>query len=303
MAGARVVAWDSRSVLVGLNALTPFLYLPAWPVAVAAGVTRRWAQLATALVVVVAHVAFLAPELSAREPLPAIARAALHFRVFSANVYAYNATPGPISEEIRAAAPDVVFLQEAGPGFVKAVDDSGAIAALPYRVTVPREDPFAGLLASRWPLVDTEVVNLAGRPIIVRATAMTEQGPVRLYSVHTISPVSGARPKWADELHHVAAAVRTERGPLVVAGDFNATWGNKGFGEVLGAGLTDAAAARGRPLQMTWPRNHPWIPPLIRIDHILTSAGLAVTAIRTGRGQGSDHRPLIADVAVLTPTQ
>ena len=81
MAGARVVAWDSRSSLVGLNALTPLLYLPAWPVAVAAGLTRRWAQLATALVVVVAHVAFMAPELSAREALPAIAAGALRLRV------------------------------------------------------------------------------------------------------------------------------------------------------------------------------------------------------------------------------
>jgi endonuclease/exonuclease/phosphatase (EEP) superfamily protein YafD len=254
-------------------------------------------------VVVVAHVAFLAPELSAREGLPAIAAGALHFRVFSANVYAYNTTPRPISEEIRAAAPDVVFLQEAGPAFVKAVDDSGAVAALPYRVTVPRDDPFAGLLASRWPLVDTEVVELAGRPIIVRATAMTEQGPVRLYSIHTISPVSGARPKWIDELHHIAAALRAESGPVLVAGDFNATWGNKGFREVLDAGLTDAAAARGRPLQMTWPRDRHWIPPLIRIDHILTTAGLTVTAIRTGHGQGSDHRPIVADVAVMTPIQ
>lgn len=44
-------------------------------------------------------------------------------------------------------------------------------------------------------------------------------------------------------------------------------------------------------------RNSRLIPPLIRIDHVLTGAGLTVTTIRSGRGQGSDHRPLVADVA------
>ena len=33
------------------------------------------------------------------------------------------------------------------------------------------------------------------------------------------------------------------------------------------------------------------------IDHVLTSEGLTVTGLRTGRGAGSDHRPLVADVA------
>jgi len=292
-----VAAWDSRSSLVGLNALTPLLYLPAWPVAVAAGLGRRWALFGTALVTVVAHVAFIAPELSAREPVPAVPAGALHLRLFSANVYAFNTTPGPISEEIRAAAPDLVFLQEAGSAFLQRVDASGAVAALPYRVLVPRVDAFAGVLASRWPLVDTEVVELAGRPVMLRATAMTENGPLRLYSVHTISPVGGDRQKWVDELHHVVDALRAEPGPVLVAGDFNATWGNKGFRKLLDLGLTDAAAARGRPFQMTWPRNRRVVPPVIRIDHVLTTAGLTVTAIRTGKGSGSDHRPLVADLA------
>lgn len=297
------MAWDSRSSLIGLNALTPLLYLPAWPVVALAGLGRRWALLGASLVTVAAHVAFVAPELAARQPLPAIPAGALHLRVFSGNVYAFNTEPGAISGEIARAAPDIVLLQEAGAAFLSSLDASGAVAALPYRLIVPRQDVFAGLLASRWPLVDTDVVDLAGRATILRATAMTEAGPLRVYSVHTISPVNGDRGRWLDEMHHVAAALRAEKGPVLVGGDFNATWGNRSFRQVLSAGLTDAAAARGRPLQMTWPRNRHVIPPVIRIDHILTTAGLAVTAIRTGVGQGSDHRPLVADVAFTGQAQ
>jgi endonuclease/exonuclease/phosphatase (EEP) superfamily protein YafD len=36
-----------------------------------------------------------------------------------------------------------------------------------------------------------------------------------------------------------------------------------------------------------------------RIDHVLTTDGLVVTRIGVGEGRGSDHRPLIADVAVV----
>jgi endonuclease/exonuclease/phosphatase (EEP) superfamily protein YafD len=84
-----------------------------------------------------------------------------------------------------------------------------------------------------------------------------------------------------------------------VSGDFNATWGHRAFRRLLDAGLVDAVAARGRPYQMTWPRDRRFVPPLTRIDHVLTRGPLAVTSIRTGDGRGSDHRPLVADVALL----
>ena len=297
VAGARVVAWDARSILIALNALTPLLFLPAWPVAVTAGLTRRWALAAAAALVVVAHMAFVAPELAASAPAPAVPEGALRLRLFSANVYAGNDRIGGIAEEIRASAPDVVFLQEATPAIVDAVDATGVLRELPHRVTVARTDPFAGLLASRWLLVDQDVIEVDGRPVLIRATAVTDRGPVRLYSVHVVAPVGGGREASAREMERVGDAIRSERQPVLVAGDFNATWSNRAFRRLVDLGLTDAAAGRGRALAMTWPRNRRLLPPLIRIDHVLTTEGLAVTRLRAGRGQGSDHRPLVADVA------
>ena len=300
--GARIVAWDARSILIGLNALSPLLYLPEWPVALAAGVTRRWALFVTTMLVVAFHSALVAPEPAAEGPVPAIPPGALRFRLFSANVFAGNDRPGGIAGEIRASGPDMVFLQEATPAVVEALDRAGAMDGLPHRVTVPRTDPFAGLLASRWPLVDQEVVSVEGRPVLIRASAVTDSGPVRLYAVHVVAPVGGAREDWVDELQKIAAAVRGETSPVLVAGDFNATWGNEAFRLFLDAGLTDAAAARGRPFQMSWPKGRRLVPPLLRIDHVLTTRGLTVTDIRAGRGRGSDHRPLIADVARTSAT-
>lgn len=292
---ARFVAWDAHSALVALNAVTPFLFLPAWPVAVAAGLARRWALFATALVVALAHVAFVAPELAARSPLPAAAPGVRAVRLFNANVYFANERSGGIAEEIRASRPDVVFLQESTPAIVEAIGATGALDELPYRLAVPRNDPFGALLAARWPLLDQDVVELDGRPVLLRATVETEGGPLRLYAVHVVAPFGGGRAPWVNEMRRITEAVRTERLPVLLAGDFNATWGHQAFRRLLDSSLTDAAAARGRPFQMTW-RQGRFLPPMTRIDHVLTTDGLAVVSIRTGEGGGSDHRPLVADI-------
>jgi endonuclease/exonuclease/phosphatase (EEP) superfamily protein YafD len=267
-------------------------------VAGVAAATRRWVLLGGAGAVAVAHVAFLFPELAAREALPEIPRATFHVRLLSANVYNGNDDPGRYADEIRRIGADVVFLQEATQHFLAALDETGALAELPHRAVVTRTDPFAHVVASRWPLVAQDVLELDGRPILVRATADIGGMRLRLFSVHVVAPFGGAREDWARELRAVGDAVRAEQGPVVVAGDFNATWGHREFRRLLDAGLTDAAAARGRPFQMTWPRDRRLIPPLARIDHVLTTSGLTVTGIWTGQGLGSDHRPLMAVIAV-----
>ena len=297
VAGARLIAWDARSTLVALNSLTPVLFLPAWAVAALAALTRRVALLSASVVVVIAQVLFMLPELLAREPVPELVPGASALRLYSANVYAANTNVAGQAEEIRRSRPDIVFLQEATPAFLAALEASGAIGELPHRVVVPRTDPFAAVLASRLPLLDHDVVEVDGRPVVVRATIAAEGVPIRLYAVHVVAPVGGSRQAWAKELQVVADMARAESQPVLMAGDFNATWSNRPFRRLLDAGLTDAAAARGRPLQMTWPRDVRFVPPLTRIDHVLTNATLTVTSIRTGRGRGSDHRPVVADVA------
>jgi endonuclease/exonuclease/phosphatase family metal-dependent hydrolase len=37
----------------------------------------------------------------------------------------------------------------------------------------------------------------------------------------------------------------------------------------------------------------------MRLDHVLVSPGVETRSIREGRGEGSDHRPIIADLALL----
>ena len=115
---------------------------------------------------------------------------------------------------------------------------------------------------------------------------------------HTIAPLPSSFSQWKGQLATIRHLVRAAGASgLLLVGDFNATWGNKGFRLILDAGLTDGAAARGEPLEMTWSQTKPLLPPVVRIDHVLTGSGVAVTAIRTDVGEGSDHRDVIATVA------
>lgn len=299
LAATRFLAWDSRAVLVGLNALTPIVPLPAWIVVVAAVALRRWPLLAAAVVVIVAQLSFAVPELRAATDVPPAARRAPSLRLFTANVFAGNTDAGPYADEIRRSRPDVVVLQESSPSFLAALEQTGVLRDLPHRLVVSRTDPFAAFVASRWALSEDDVVGADGRPVLLRATVDHDGRRFRLFAFHAIAPFGGNLAAWEDDLLLLKRAVDSERGPVLIAGDFNATWGNRQFRALLGSGLTDAAAARGQPFQMTWSRSQRLVPPLLRIDHVLTSEHLVVTSIATGEGRGSDHRPIVAEVALL----
>ena len=298
VAGMRIVSWDSTDLFTILNSVTAFVYLPAWLVAVVAVVGRRYLLAGAALLIVVAQIAFVLPELTAAEPVPSWALTSPSIRLFDANVYAPNPSMTGYVKEIRAYQPQLVTLEEAVPHDVDQLKASGALADLPYTVQIKRYDPLAFFIASRYPLTDVHVAYVLGEPLIVKMTMQLPSGPQALWVVHTIGPAPVSFTAWSRGVEMIDQQVRQHGAAgLLVVGDFNSTWGNKWFRQILDAGMTDGAAARARPFEMTWSQTKPIIPPVVRIDHVLTGSGVAVTTIATGNGPGSDHRDLQATVA------
>ena len=109
----RVVAWDDLEPLAVLNAGTVVLYLPAWVVAVVALVGRRFVLAGAALLVVLAQILFLLPELTATEPLPSWAATAPSIRLFDANVYDDNPSMAGYAAQIKAYQPQLLTMEEA----------------------------------------------------------------------------------------------------------------------------------------------------------------------------------------------
>ena len=300
----RVVAWDSIEPLIVVNALNAIVYVPAWIVAVGALVARRWWLAVAAGVIIAAQVAFVAPELSAANPVPSWARHAQVVRVFDANIdKSLQFEPGYV-RAIDRDRPDLMTFEEFTPPALKSMEASGVLADFPYRCEDPAYGATGFMIASRLRLTGCQVRTVPWdgepTPYMVQATLSATSGPVALRLVHTLAPFPAFWHEWTAALAAISQSVRASRhGRMLMVGDFNATWGNRGFVTLLNDGLTDGAAARGEATEMTWP-NGAVVPPFTRIDHVLTGAHLAVTEIGANHGFGSDHRYLVAVVAIHT---
>jgi len=298
----RLVTWDSLEPLAVLDALNLIVYLPAWVVAAAALIARRWWLVAAAAVIVAAQAAFAAPELLAAAPVPGWARNAPVVRVFDANIDQSLRFQAGYVRAIEQDRPDLVTLEEFSPSALRSMADSGVLAGFGYRCVAPAYGATGFLIASRLRLTGCQVQTVLWdgqqTPYMVQADLSTPGGPVALRLVHTLAPFPSSWPEWSAALAAVGRSVRASGDSrMLMVGDFNASWGNSGFAALLHDGLTDGAAARGQATDMTWP-NGAVVPPFVRIDHVLTGTRLAVTQITAKPGFGSDHRYLLATVAV-----
>jgi endonuclease/exonuclease/phosphatase family metal-dependent hydrolase len=300
----RFVAWDSSEPLIVLNALTPILYLPAWAVAAGALIARRWWLSAAAAVIVAAQLAFLVPELAAAAPVPGWAWRAPVIRVLDANIDSSPHFPAGYVRAIEQDPTDLVTLEELTPPALQSMLASGVLRRFPYLCVAPTYGATGFLIASRLRLTGCRVQTVTWEghwmPYMMQATVHSPGGPVGLRLVHTLAPFPAYWREWSAALAAVGRSVRaSSTSNMLTVGDFNATWGNRGFVALLHDGLTDGAAARGKATDMTWP-NGALVPPFARIDHVLTGTRLAVTQITARPGFASDHRYLAATVAIRT---
>ncbi|MBM9468181.1 endonuclease/exonuclease/phosphatase family protein [Nakamurella leprariae] len=136
----------------------------------------------------------------------------------------------------------------------------------------------------------------------VRARPVGHDGPV-LVAVHAGSPVRATGwDRWAASVATaVAQAAPTVDGTgTVVVGDFNATVDHAPMRD-LPDGVVDAASAAGRGAEGTWPSSRPVLL-ASPIDHVLVDGNtFLVLGTHTVRVSDSDHRAVVADLALRAP--
>ena len=293
---ARLFSPDSNLILIWANAYTFWIYLPAYPVAVAALALRRWMAGGLAVVVVAFHFAWVLPDYRPAESIPAEARSAPRLRLMTANVFYENPDESGIADEVLDVDPDVLFFQEFNRDIGEALEANGAAARLPFRQAA-RGKGYNIAIYSRFPFEDI-VVLPAGTRGLIRATVRVEGIEVVLYDVHPSSPSPGETGEdWNAEWKAITAMLNGAPGPLIVAGDFNMNQHHRWYRKLKDQGLDNCHEERGRGDATTWPKNRKLRP--IRIDQVFHSEGVVCLSIREGKGEGSDHRPLIAELAIL----
>jgi endonuclease/exonuclease/phosphatase (EEP) superfamily protein YafD len=224
-------------------------------------------------------------------------------RVLSLNVLGGSADPAAVVRAIEQHKVDVLVVQELTPGMVHRLVDAGIDILLPYCHLDPRPLAAGTGLWARWPLAPLPPVPgmVAAAP---RARIQPVEGwPVRVTGVHPKAPVRHNVQRWQQELAAIRSSLVDTDGPQVVAGDFNASRDHRPFRDLLAAGFLDCAdAAQRRPWPgFTWPAGR-WIPPIMRLDHVLVSRGSAtVRSSRVIRVPGTDHRGVFAVIQLFRP--
>ncbi len=192
----RLVAWDHFQPFVVLDAFTALIYLPAWIVLVVAALGRRFLLAGAALLIVVAQVAFLLPELTATEPVPTWATKAPTLKLLDANTDLPNKNLSGYAKEISQFRPQLVTMEETNRVVASQLHSDGVLRDLPYQINIMQYGPAGFFVASHYPLTKTHIVYLYGRPLIVQTVVQLPSGPQPLWVVHTIAPLPSSFSQW-----------------------------------------------------------------------------------------------------------
>jgi endonuclease/exonuclease/phosphatase (EEP) superfamily protein YafD len=214
-------------------------------------------------------------------------------KLLSANVLFENHSATRLLEIVREESPDVVLLLEYTPEWARMIDELRT--AYPHRVEVPAERAYGIALFSRYDFDGAAAFALGEKPAI-EARLLTPSGPLELIGVHLLSPTSPGRGEARNrQLDELATRVARVSGPLAVAGDFNITPYSPFFQDWLArTALTDTR--RGRAVSPSWPTMLPLV--AIPIDHCAVSHEVTIVAHRRLPAFGSDHYPILAELAL-----
>jgi vancomycin resistance protein VanJ len=239
-----------------------------------------------------------------------------HLRIVSCNVQYYHPDFESVLREITALGPDVVALQEAP------FDNELLGQYFPGWQMVHVSEFW---VLSRFPMKQLDVCRSA---FIEHSSAVTvqidsPQGPLVLHNLHLTTPRYGllslswssvcdgsgpdALERWTQLRRDEAREARDyidKQGsglPVVIVGDFNTPVCSRLYRSTW-EGFTNAFDAAGLGFGYTAPctTHRHWINdlPWVRIDHILTDAHWSVGRCGIGRGKGSDHRLIWADLSL-----
>lgn len=237
-------------------------------------------------------------------PPPLAADASATLRVAQANLLYHNADTTRLLPWLEREDPDLVALLEYAPRWREAV---GAELARRYPhalVTPDFRDPwspavYALALYSKRPFARAEIVPTNERAQEFLDVELDVGGaPLRVLVLHPNRP--GERERTATR--NAVLAQAAARGPFgartLVLADMNATaWSPAYVDFVAATGLREAREGFGR--MATW-RSERYLEGLwLDLDHLLVGAGIEVQGLRRGPELGSDHRPLVARLALL----
>ncbi len=207
---------------------------------------------------------------------------------------------GPaLARTLLAEDADVVALEELAPHHVPAL--AGLAELYPYRLLEPLGIAGVGLL-SKTPLDSGEILRDDPDRPALRAALQFDGRQLVVIVVHPRAWL-GLLSRFSKDCDALLARAREAAAgaPALLVGDFNTTERSWLYRAIRDLGLANAWESRGEGFGYTFPvfRRYHGVPapPFLRIDHVFHTPDLVPLAIRVGEPLGSDHLPLICEIA------
>jgi endonuclease/exonuclease/phosphatase (EEP) superfamily protein YafD len=301
ISAVRAVPADWPALGVQLVAFTPWLAAPVAAAVVLAFVGRRRWQQVVASVLLGCQALWLFP-LDIQEPA-AEAVAPVPLVAMTINAELGGADASSIVGMVRARHVDLLAVEEYTPGLEQELTAAGLDQLLPHRVAHARDGPDGAAIYSTLKLKETGVLpdTQFTMPVARLELADGSGTSLRVVAVHTLAPLGHALQQWRSDLAAVGR-VDNGSGPLLLAGDFNATYDHHEFRSLLAGtdgsrSLVDVAASLGRRLVPTWPMRGYRLPG-ITLDHLVTSPDIRGTGYSVQRIPGTDHAAVVATLHI-----
>jgi endonuclease/exonuclease/phosphatase (EEP) superfamily protein YafD len=253
---------------------------------------RMWELAALSGVLLVVHARSLWPFYAPRTPGKARNS---NLRVVSINVWNQNDKFGLVLDFVRRVAPDIAVFLEINSAWESAL---GALGD-GWRYSHVHAPYWSRGIAvySRLPF-DTVQVRLLTDAVPAVVVEMSIGGtPFSIVAAHPSPPVSKAMSEARDaQLKELAELLAAMPGHTNLIGDLNTSSWSSAFRDLIRrARMRDSRERLG--VQPSWPS---FLPRAFRIplDHCLVSPGIHVAGRTTGPNVGSDHLPVVVDLAI-----
>ena len=215
-------------------------------------------------------------------------------RVLTANLANGDAAAASLQSALEAARPDIAAFQELAPAQGRVVEQH-----FPHGFLDPRRDYHGMGIAAHQPVAVERfpMTHRDGWRALLRPDDWRQLNEeIELINVHIQNPLmlplretSANRRGQVDD---ILAYAKAHRMPRIIVGDMNSSPAWRSY-KRLAAQFQDAALAV-ETAEPTW-AYFPWMPRLLRIDHVFIE-GLVAVNTHTVKIKGTDHSAVVADL-------
>lgn len=289
----RLLGLDGGFPLATIMPFTPYVALAALFVGAVALALGNWPASALAGAAFAVLAAVVLPRTIGDGTVSAAGHATL--TVLAANVFHGSADPRELLALVERTGAEVLSVEELTPRYARELAAAGVGTGLPFHVLSPARSARGAGLYSRLPLTRLPLPQRFEFQMARARMRLPGGGALRLVAVHPVPPEPGYVGTWEESLRSLPSAGRGA--PWLLLGDFNASFDQSQFRDLVGRGYADAGDVAGKGLEPTFPQADHLIPP-VTIDHLLADRRLGVVGYAVEPLPGSDHRAVTATLAL-----